>query len=80
MAGEIENWDKILSYYVITNNDGNGTFGPEKLTNANFSWRTAKTAEDGTPLHPNGIYTIAVRAYDAMGNVQSATDSVLVTN
>ena len=74
------NFDKFFSYYVITNTasmlDANGDNAPDKA----YAWNTAATDEAGQPLFPNGLYTITVTAYDALGNSTTASDQVRVEN
>jgi hypothetical protein len=73
-------YDKILSYYVITNVDGTGVFGEIKTTDGDYCWNTGALDLNGIPLFPNGRYAIKVTAYDAQANYTSETDSIEVRN
>lgn len=73
-------WDKIFSYYIITNTSGAKEAGEINPSDRNFSWNTASTDTDGTPVFPDGKYTVTVKAYDAAGNAASASEWVWVDN
>jgi hypothetical protein len=74
------NYDKIFSYYVITNTDGTGEFGEIKVTDQNYAWNTSAKDENGNPQFPNGLYTIDVTAFDFMGNAAGESEVVQVEN
>ena len=74
------NWDKVISYYVITNCDGSGEFGQIDPVAKNFCWRTNETNPSGERRFPNGTYTIKVTAYDFKGNFATAWEKVVVEN
>ncbi len=73
-------WDKMFSYYVITNSDGTGEFGKIDPSAADYAWNTAELDEAGNPRFPNGLYTITVTAYDFLGNHRTVSDTVMVKN
>ena len=72
-------WDKIFSYYIITNTDGTGTFDGFPFSDEACCWDTTATLR-GAPLYPDGEYTITVTAYDYMGNKTTKTGKVRVEN
>jgi len=78
--GGPSSYDKIFSYYVITNVDGTGEFGEIKTTDGNYGWNTRALDLNGIPMFPNGKYSIKVTAYDAKGNNTSETDTIEVRN
>jgi hypothetical protein len=78
--GALSNYDKIFSYYVITNVNGTGEFGEIKTTDGDYAWNTRSVDANGKPLFPNGRYTIRVTAYDVKGNYASESDTVEVHN
>lgn len=73
-------WDRIFSYFVITNVDGTGEFGEVQVSDQEYAWNTAATDEHGQPKFPNGRYTITVTAWDAKGNEGRAFEEVIVEN
>jgi len=71
-------WDKVFSYYVITNCPG-GQSPPEvNIPDRNYCWDTAALDPNGLPIIPNGIYDIMVTAYDFAGHSASKTMTVAV--
>ena len=75
-----QSFDKIMSYYVITNTAGTLNANGDNLPDKDHAWNTAATDETGQPRFPNGLYTITVTAYDAAGNSTTASDQVHVEN
>jgi Peptidase family M23 len=73
-------WSKIACYYVITNTDGTGEAGEVNPSDRNYSWKTDSTSSDGTPVFPDGLYTVTVHAFDPAGNQAIASESVRVDN
>jgi hypothetical protein len=73
-------FDKIMSYYVISNTDGTGEAEVLTLAQQNFAWTTTAVDDQGQPLFPDGDYVITVKAFDAKGNVAAASDTVRVEN
>lgn len=74
------NWDKIYSYYVITNTNGGEESGEVKTSDQNYSWKTNALNAEGTPAFPDGVYTVTVLAYDVAGNVGTLSEPVKVAN
>ncbi len=75
-----QSYDKIISYYVITNTAGVLDEQGLNLPDKDYAWNTAATDEMGQPLFPNGLYTITVTAYDAAGNSTTISDQARVEN
>ena len=76
----VQSWDKIFSYYVITNTDGSGEFGQIDLSTKNYALFTDEKNQTGDQFFPNGIYTIKVTAYDFKGNSASEIENVVIKN
>ena len=53
-------------YYVVTNMDSSGNFSEA------IGWNTV--------AHPNGLYTVEVRAWDASFNLGTRTEQILIFN
>ncbi len=73
-------WTKVYCYYIITNTNGKDEAGEVKPSDRNYSWKTDSTSQDGTPLFPDGLYTVTVHAFDPAGNQATASESVRVDN
>ncbi len=65
-------WDKIFSYYTITNTDESGELILGAGQSETLCWNTADV--------PDGQYTITVTAYDFKGNSSSVSEDVIVQN
>jgi hypothetical protein len=74
------NWDKIFSYYVITNTPADGSSGEVRPSDQNYAWNTSARDANGRPVFPNGRYSITVIAYDQIGHATTASDTVTVNN
>jgi len=77
---ERTNYDKTLTYYVITNCPADEP--PRKLTPelAQLAWHTAATDPSGKPLFPDGAYDVTVTAWDSAGHPVTAQTRVEVRN
>jgi len=73
-------YDKIFSYYEITNIDGSGEFEEIEPLCREYSWDTIEKDTYGNPKYPNGIYTVKVTAIDFKGNSNTESDIVRVNN
>lgn len=73
-------WNKMFSFYVLTNTDEIGNFGMIDPAAGVFAWHTAEKDELGNPKFPDGLYKITVTAYDSTGNSSTASDDVRVMN
>ncbi len=78
--GTVQSWDKIYSYYVITNTSGEPEQGEVKVSDQKYSWRTDEKNTDGAPKWPDGTYTVTVFAWDYTGNEAKLSESVKVNN
>ena len=72
--------DENLSYFIITNCDGTGEFGQIDSDAQDYAWQTAALDTEGNRLFPDGLYTIAVTAFDSHENASTAIDTVFVNN
>ena len=73
-------YNRLLQHYIITNTDGTGETIYIDPSHRKYCWDTDETDVAGTPLFPNGEYTITVHAYDNEGNCRTATENVFVDN
>jgi len=76
----VKSWDKIFSYYVITNTDGSGEFEQIDPSFKSYAWFTDEKNQSGDQLFPNGKYTIKVTTYDFKGNSVAETENVVIAN
>jgi len=74
------NYDRLMSYYVVTNTNGAHNMNEANPPDKKYSWQTDSLDENGEAIFPNGLYTIKVTAYDAMGNSAVTTAEVIVNN
>jgi hypothetical protein len=73
-------YDKIFSYYNITNTDGKNESGLIDPSLSSCSWNTGSVSGNGTAVFPNGKYRITITAYDFKGNSARESDYVYVKN
>lgn len=76
--GALDSYDKMFSYYIITNTSQ--IFSGNEDIIPNNAWNTLETNEEGESLYPNGLYKIEITASDSKGNAVTALDSVWVDN
>lgn len=76
----VEDWNRFVSHYIITNSNGSGIFEPGEVGDKQYSWKTNALDEAGESLYPNGLYTIRVYAWDNRDNEAVAESLVLVDN
>jgi hypothetical protein len=72
--------DKTFCYYIITNTDGTGEFQKIDISAGEYGWDTEALDRSGKRLFPDGLYFITVTAYDFLGNISVANDTVTVLN
>lgn len=77
---EVADWNRFVSYYIITNSNGSGNFEPGEVGDAKFSWDTAAVDELGERQYPDGLYSIRVHAWDYSGNASVEESVVRVDN
>ncbi len=80
LLNEPVDFNRIMSYYVLTNSDGTGNQTELVEADRLLAWDTAARADDGSRLFPNGTYTITVHALDYAGNSSEFSDQVEVFN
>jgi len=71
---------KTCCYYIITNCPKGGPPHELKIADQNHCWKTNEKNEQGNPRFPNGLYDIAVTAYDFKGNKAIEVMRVRVAN
>ena len=74
------NWDKVFSYFIITNCPGDQAPATLSPGDQDFSWNTTALDARGEPIFPDDQYDIAVIAYDYAGNRLMETMRVNVVN
>ena len=77
---ERSSWNRVFSYYTITNCTGDRSPRELFVTDRDFCWDTSALDQTGNSVFPNGIYDIMVTAYDYFGNHTTRTVSVRVHN
>ncbi|MHC4153938.1 MAG: DNRLRE domain-containing protein [Planctomycetota bacterium] len=73
-------WDKVFSYYIITNCSGQQSPQEINISDRNYCWDTTALDANGQPVFPNGIYDIITTAYDFSGHSSAQTMTVEVDN
>jgi len=73
-------WDKCFSYYIITNCSGQQSPQEINISDQDYCWDTTAFDANSQPVFPNGMYDIAVTAYDFAGHSPSRTMTVTVRN
>jgi len=66
-----------VHFVIATHTDGDGAIEP---ADALQTWRTGETLPDGKRRFPNGVYEVAIRAWDLKGNRGERTARVRVEN